>query len=76
MEVLTKVRPFYLEGVDSFQTALESRDKWNGKMLGVRCPSCKEIFYIFAEQREDDFGVYDRVWGFCSHCNHRFEACL
>lgn len=69
----TLLKPSYLEGVDTCEDAMMRQD-WSGEMLGVRCPKCEELFFLFCTYQKDDFGSFKKMWGFCTSCGHRFEA--
>lgn len=68
-------QPFYIEGVETCEDAI-MREDWSGRTLGVRCPKCDQLFLIFYNKYMDDYGKYKKVWGFCTQCQHRFEAVL
>jgi hypothetical protein len=70
------LRPSYIEGVETFEEAVKVKESWKGQMLGVRCPKCNEILLIFSDPHEDDYGSFDKIWGFCTSCSFRLESCI
>ncbi|TYP59848.1 hypothetical protein [Thermosediminibacter litoriperuensis] len=68
-----RCKPSYIEGVDTCEDAMRRQD-WSGEMLGVRCPKCQELFFLFYTHQSDNFGSFRKMWGFCTSCRHRFEG--
>lgn len=67
--------PYYVDGVETCEDAIK-QDEWSGKTLGVRCPRCDELFFINSNTFTDEFGAHKRAWGFCTNCNHNYEAVI
>ncbi|KXG75153.1 hypothetical protein AN618_20230 [Fervidicola ferrireducens] len=71
--IKVQCKPSYIEGVETCEDAMKTQE-WSGEMLGVRCPKCDELFFLFCTYQRDDFGNFKKMWGFCTSCGHRFEA--
>ncbi len=68
--------PLYVRGVDTCEDAIEQKNDWTGKRIGVRCPKCDQLFLMCCRSYTDDFGTYKKIWGFCTNCKHRLEGLI
>lgn len=73
--VKSQWKPYYIEGIETCEDAIRY-EEWQGNTLGVRCPKCDQLFLIFCNNYMDDYGRYKKVWGFCTRCDHKYEALI